>query len=193
MMMSPYGLDGSTPPGVKGFAQLYSPAVSSTGTFDATKGLDSLSMLGSPLAMQSVAGAVLPSPLPFGTPMHMTPWPMYPWAHTMHSQSPYPSFMSPGSTVSSAFRMSPISSHYSPGGAPPKTAMFGRSMSTPLRSEGRRNTAMRINRTQFSPPSPHHNHVDINRIKAGTDVRTTVCPHYFEPLPHSLTTADHAP
>ncbi|KAG8161846.1 hypothetical protein KVR01_008833 [Diaporthe batatas] len=174
MMMSPFGLGGMTPPGVNCYAQLHSPAISTVGSFDVTKGLDNVSMVGSPFSMHSMAGAVLPSPLSSGTPMPMTPWPMYQWAHALHSPSTYPGYMSPGYTVPSAFQMSPVSSHQSPGVASPNTAMFGRPMPIGLRPEGRRNTAMRINRTQFSPPSPHHNHVDINRIKAGTDVRTTI-------------------
>lgn len=177
MTMSPFGLGGRTPPGVNCFAQLHSPAISNTGNFDASKGLDNMSMVGSPLALQSMTGAVLPSALSPGSPTPMTPWPMYQWAHALHSPSTYSGFIYPGYTVPSAFQMAPISPHQSTGVASPKAAMFGRPMSTPLRSEGRRNTAMRINRTQFSPPSPHHNHVDINRIKAGTDVRTTVCTH----------------
>ncbi|POS81438.1 hypothetical protein DHEL01_v200170 [Diaporthe helianthi] len=174
MMMSPFGLGGRTPPGANFYAQMHSPPLSNNGNFDATKGLDNMSMVGPTLAMQSMAGVVLPSALSPGNPMPMTPWPMYQWAHALQSPSTYPGFMSPGYAVPSAFQMSPISPHQSPGVASPKAAMFGRPMSTSLRSEGRRNTAMRINRTQFSPPSPHHNHVDINRIKAGTDVRTTI-------------------
>lgn len=179
MMMSPFGLDGKTPPGVNCRAQLHSPTLTSTGSFDVPNGLDSMSLMNSPLAMQSMPGASFPPALSFGNPMHMTSWPMYPWPNAVHSpQSSYPGFMSPGpiqTATPSQFQMSPMSSHQSPGAASPKTNMFGRPSPTFQRSEGRRNTAMRINRTQFSPPSPHHNHVDINRIKAGTDVRTTVC------------------
>ncbi|KAG6365432.1 hypothetical protein INS49_007043 [Diaporthe citri] len=178
MMMSPFGLDGKTPPGVNCCAQLHSPAVTSTGSFDAPNGLDSMPLMSSPLAMQSMAGAAFPPALSFGNPMHMTSWPIYPWPNAVHSpQSSYPGFMSPGpiqTATPSQFQMSPMSSHQSPGAASPKTNMFGRPSPTFQRSEGRRNAAMRINRTQFSPPSPHHNHVDINRIKAGTDVRTTI-------------------
>lgn len=196
-MMSPFGLGGRTPPGTNFCAQLHSPVVTSTGNFDAASGLDSMSSMSSPLAMQSMAGALVPSALSFGNPMHMAPWPMYPWTPAVHSpQNSYPGFMSPGSisaATPSAFQMSPVSSHQSPGAPSPKTNMFGRPISTFQRSEGRRNTAMRINRSQFSPPSPHHNHVDINRIKAGTDVRTTVCLDHSLNLLQWLMTTDHAP
>ncbi|PSR94599.1 RNA recognition motif 2-domain-containing protein [Coniella lustricola] len=42
------------------------------------------------------------------------------------------------------------------------------------RSDSRRRNATRVNRSTFSPPGPHHNHVDINKIREGTDVRTTI-------------------
>lgn len=42
------------------------------------------------------------------------------------------------------------------------------------RTDGRRNNAMRVARTSFYNSSTHHNHVDVNRIREGTDVRTTV-------------------
>lgn len=42
------------------------------------------------------------------------------------------------------------------------------------RSSDRRQNAARVNRAHFSPPGPHHNHVDINKIREGTDVRTTI-------------------
>lgn len=42
------------------------------------------------------------------------------------------------------------------------------------RSNDRRQNAPRVNRASFSPPGPHHNHVDINKIREGTDVRTTI-------------------
>lgn len=199
MMMSSFGLDGKTPRGVNCSAQLHSPAVSRIGSLEAPNGLDAMSLVSSPLAIQSMAGAVFPSALSLGNSMHMASWPMYPWPHTVHApQGSYHGLMSPESisaTTPSAFQMSPISSHQSPGAASPKMNMFGRPIPGFQRSEGRRNSAMRINRTQFSPPSPHHNHVDINRIKAGTDVRTTVCRTNTPPrhLLHRLMTTDHAP
>lgn len=180
MMMSPFGLGGRTPPGVNGFAQLQTPTVTSAGKVDITSGLENMSLMSSQLSMQSMASAVYPSALSFGSAMQMTQWPMYQWPHAVQSpHQAYPGFMSPGpvpAATPSMFQTSTVSSNQSPGSVVPNTTMFGRPIVPFQRSsEGRRNTATRVNRTQFSPPGPHHNHVDINRIKAGTDVRTTVC------------------
>jgi hypothetical protein len=43
------------------------------------------------------------------------------------------------------------------------------------RLDGRRQNAMRVNRAPFYNNAGHHNHVDVNRIRDGIDVRTTVC------------------
>lgn len=43
------------------------------------------------------------------------------------------------------------------------------------RLDGRRQNAMRVNRSPFFNNAGHHNHVDVNRIRDGIDVRTTVC------------------
>jgi hypothetical protein len=42
-----------------------------------------------------------------------------------------------------------------------------------FRSDGRRQNATRITRSQYNN-STNHNYVDINRIRDGIDVRTTV-------------------
>ncbi|PFH55334.1 hypothetical protein XA68_18564 [Ophiocordyceps unilateralis] len=42
------------------------------------------------------------------------------------------------------------------------------------RSEARRQNAMRISRSSHHSVTGHHNHVDINRIRDGIDVRTTI-------------------
>lgn len=42
------------------------------------------------------------------------------------------------------------------------------------RHEGRRQNAMRVNRSTYYNAAGHHNHVEVNRIREGTDVRTTV-------------------
>ena len=53
--------------------------------------------------------------------------------------------------------------------------MTPRQFQPPLgRGDGRRHNAMRIARSSFYNQNTHHNHVDINRIREGTDVRTTV-------------------
>jgi hypothetical protein len=40
--------------------------------------------------------------------------------------------------------------------------------------EGRRQNAMRVNRSPYYNAASHHNHVDIGRIRDGVDVRSTV-------------------
>lgn len=49
-----------------------------------------------------------------------------------------------------------------------------RSMQAYGRIDGRRQNAMRVNRSPFYNAAGHHNHVDVNRIQGGIDVRTTV-------------------
>ena len=53
---------------------------------------------------------------------------------------------------------------------------FGNPRSFPSyhRADGRRQNAMRIARAPYFNPAGHHNHVDVNRIREGIDVRTTV-------------------
>ncbi|KAL2017300.1 hypothetical protein VTK56DRAFT_2323 [Thermocarpiscus australiensis] len=42
------------------------------------------------------------------------------------------------------------------------------------RLENRRQNAMRVNRSPYYNAASHHNHVDVNRIRDGIDVRTTI-------------------
>ncbi|KAK4135486.1 hypothetical protein BT67DRAFT_401055 [Trichocladium antarcticum] len=42
------------------------------------------------------------------------------------------------------------------------------------RLDNRRHTAMRVNRSPYYNAAGHHNHVDVNRIRDGIDVRTTI-------------------
>lgn len=64
--------------------------------------------------------------------------------------------------------MSPLFSHHSRG-----ITMAG-VMPASARTEPRRQHATRINRSPYYNVASHHNHVDVNRIREGTDVRTTV-------------------
>lgn len=48
------------------------------------------------------------------------------------------------------------------------------SMSCSPKPEPRRQNASRVNRSPYYNVTSHHNHVDVNRIREGTDVRTTV-------------------
>ncbi|AEO58122.1 hypothetical protein MYCTH_2118584 [Thermothelomyces thermophilus ATCC 42464] len=64
---------------------------------------------------------------------------------------------------------------------PPDTPMAIRSEFTSPRSiqpyarlDGRRHGAMRANRSHNFNNAGHHNHVDVNRIRDGVDVRTTI-------------------
>ncbi|KAF9869366.1 hypothetical protein CkaCkLH20_13177 [Colletotrichum karsti] len=52
-------------------------------------------------------------------------------------------------------------------------SMAGSSTGSP-RPEPRRQNASRVNRTPYYNVASHHNHVDVNRIREGTDVRTTI-------------------
>ncbi|OHF00555.1 RNA recognition domain-containing protein 2 [Colletotrichum orchidophilum] len=52
-------------------------------------------------------------------------------------------------------------------------SMMG-SMSSGARAEPRRQNAARVNRSPYYNVASHHNHVDVHRIREGTDVRTTI-------------------
>lgn len=54
------------------------------------------------------------------------------------------------------------------------------------RTDSRRQNAVRVNRSSYYNNASHHNHVDVNRIREGSDVRTTVSPMLSGP---SITTA----
>ncbi|GKT73313.1 RNA recognition domain-containing protein 2 [Colletotrichum tofieldiae] len=47
-------------------------------------------------------------------------------------------------------------------------------VSSSTRGEPRRQNAARVNRSPHYTVASHHNHVDVNRIREGTDVRTTI-------------------
>ncbi|UKZ52280.1 hypothetical protein TrVGV298_006055 [Trichoderma virens] len=49
-----------------------------------------------------------------------------------------------------------------------------RAFSGAERADARRQNAMRISRSTYHNTTTHHNHVDINRIRDGIDVRTTI-------------------
>lgn len=64
---------------------------------------------------------------------------------------------------------------------PPNTPMAVRGEFTSPRNiqiyarlDGRRQVGMRVNRSHYLNNASHHNHVDVNRIRDGLDVRTTV-------------------
>jgi len=81
-------------------------------------------------------------------------------------------------TGSSMSTFSPgFGSSYSPSYA----SRYGSGPGSPARPTGLRQNAVQIPRNRSRIPNPsssHHNHVDIDRIKKGIDVRTTVSkPH----------------
>lgn len=66
---------------------------------------------------------------------------------------------------------------------PPSPALTSQNNQSPSRMlsnygrpEARRQNATRISRSPHHNAAGHHNHVDINRIREGIDVRTTVSP-----------------
>jgi hypothetical protein len=61
-----------------------------------------------------------------------------------------------------------------------------RTVSSFGRSDHRRQNAARVNRSALQTLTSHHNHVDVNRIRDGIDVRTTVCSTWHLCLPWVL-------
>lgn len=112
-----------------------------------------------------------------------TPWPgqWYFSAQTPQLVQPsYPGFLTRGSTPTASSLgvqvMTPMSQKL-PGTGSMLSPPLSTSMSVQSgfqRSDSRRRNATRVTRSSFSPPGPHHNHVDINKIREGTDVRTTI-------------------
>lgn len=58
------------------------------------------------------------------------------------------------------------------------------------RPDNRRQNATRVHRSSYYNVAGHHNHVDVNRIREGTDVRTTVSNSAHHKAPHWLLTLD---
>lgn len=123
-------------------------------------------------------------PMPSAS-VHFPAFTMYP----LMCQSPYApsmSYMVDGlASTGQTSPMAPISPGYPGLGplyqTPPSPALTShnqqspsRSVSSYARSEARRQNAARINRSPHHNAAGHHNHVDIQRIREGIDVRTTV-------------------
>lgn len=205
----PYVPDNETAQGTDGFNHFPLPTVPSTCIPDITTGLENMSMVDiqQPIpALQTIGNAMVPSGLPFCNSGHSSQWHMVPWGFAYHTPQgnsfPYSSIMSHGpstpapsnstfatmSTMSSDVSiMSPFSSRQSSGSV--NSVQHGysnpRQGQSLYRSDGRRQNATRISRGYFSPPGPHHNHVDIQKIKEGTDVRTTVRQYTFHLVVHN--------
>ncbi len=120
------------------------------------------------------------SPFPFTTPSNTQfPFRKYPnGLYTPSSLSSYqtPTWSSSGSPCSEFPQQSPIWSAFSPG-------TIGQERGAPLLSQTRQGHYVQQQRGQGpmavrrypDNSSGHHNVVDIERIRQGTDVRTTVC------------------
>ena len=89
---------------------------------------------------------------------------MQPRSHTGIAPSSNYSLVSPLMSPSSSFASTEL--------------MTPRQFQPLNRGDGRRNNAMRVTRNSFYNQNTHHNHVDTNRIREGTDVRTTVSSQY---------------
>lgn len=143
------------------------------------EGLDQQQRINSASVTRSMAPSDMRVHPPFG---------MYP----VMFQSPFTSGMpyvleslSPSGTQGAVTPMAPMSPPYSVVGSlyhtPPSPALTSQNSFSPSRSlagfrshDARRQNAMRVNRSTYHNVATHHNHVDINRIREGIDVRTTV-------------------
>ena len=87
-----------------------------------------------------------------------------------------------GSTPHSTAQLTPgYRSMSSPFQTPPSPALTvqknfspSRSMTKYNRLDSRRQHALRVSRSPYQSSSSNHNHVDVDRIREGIDVRTTV-------------------
>lgn len=195
MFMLPYVPDDEHVEGTSGFSQVPSPMIPGTGLSDITTGLENMSLHGLQQPIQPIGTSMAPSTLPFNSPGHGPQWHMVPWGYTHYTPQVAPvsyqnvlshgpstpansssnlAMMSPMS--SNTLSMTPFSSRQSSGSVMAMHHEFSspRPSQGLYRADGRRQNATRINRGYFNPPGPHHNHVDIQKIKEGTDVRTTV-------------------
>ncbi|KAK1598814.1 RNA recognition domain-containing protein 2 [Colletotrichum navitas] len=112
---------------------------------------------------------------PFG--IQVPPFTMWPILCQPQFQPHGPYLLNDGQRVPSASAMSspatyqfsgPMFSHSSHA-----VSAMG-SMSPTARNESRRQSAARVNRSPYYNVASHHNHVDVNRIREGIDVRTTI-------------------
>ncbi|EFQ36757.1 RNA recognition domain-containing protein 2 [Colletotrichum graminicola M1.001] len=112
---------------------------------------------------------------PFG--IQVPPFAMWPILCQPQFQPHGPYLLNEGQRLPSAPAMSsptayqfsgPVFSHSS------HTVSATGSMSPISRNESRRQGAARVNRSPYYNVASHHNHVDVNRIREGIDVRTTI-------------------
>ena len=131
----------------------------------------------------------------------LTMYPMF-FSPTMSTSIPYvldsfvasPQGSTPLSTaqITPAYRgmRSPFQTPPSPALTIQKSLSPSRSMNEYNRLDSRRQNALRVNRLPYQSSSSNHNHVDVDRIREGIDVRTTVL---WTKLKHLERTANCCP
>lgn len=179
MALGPYpaGMSYNMPPSMHlyNLLNVQSPMFPGVSAKDLTAQLDSLSLYNS--QQRGVqAPAIMNSPV---RPAHPT---QYPWnAQGVVSGSPtyasrvFHSVMAQGHTPTGSMngsRSLAMSSVYSS----PQSMPRSNNPSPRFQRHGvHRQNAPRVSRQQhFAAPGPHHNHVDVNKIREGVDVRTTI-------------------
>lgn len=125
-----------------------------------------------------------------GDPHYNAPIAMYPFMFQAPFTPAVPymldsSFL-PGAQTGSGSPLTPFAPQYPIFGTlyqtPPSPALTSHNSYSPSRTfsgaaeraDARRQNAMRMSRSTYHSTTTHHNHVDINRIRDGIDVRTTV-------------------
>ncbi|KAK5988744.1 Meiosis protein mei2 [Cladobotryum mycophilum] len=179
---------GLTTEGIQLFATSYHPdSVSAYDLAEAFEGI-SVSKMPAELAQQhEPSGPTATRPGPADIRVH-APFAMYPFMF----HSPYTPSMSymldsfvPIGQANPANPMTTFPPTYPVYGSlyqtPPSPALTAQNNYSPsrqlpgtARADARRQNAMRVNRSSYHNIATHHNHVDINRIRDGIDVRTTI-------------------
>ncbi|KAF3770366.1 hypothetical protein M406DRAFT_285012 [Cryphonectria parasitica EP155] len=190
LLLAPLSLGGQAAP-LFSLNDYGGSGLRNTTVSDLTAQLDNMSLHRSRHAVQLQEPSTIAS-VNLGSPVQLTQWPgswglSSPMSHLV--QPAYPNIMSRAVTPASSSLdlrvMSPMSPAF-PMTRSPFSSPLSKSISTRVsfpsprlaqgfqRSDPRRQNAMRVNRSHFSPPGPHHNHVDIKKIQEGIDVRTTI-------------------
>ncbi|ROW14442.1 hypothetical protein VPNG_03848 [Cytospora leucostoma] len=150
MFMSPYVPGNENTEVMDGFNQFPPSMEPSTGLSDNATGLGSMSLAGFQQAMP-IGASMVPSTMPFGS-----------------SHSLLPKFHTSWTQYSRSFELELYHNE-------PNELRFVYDDTVFFASFAKlSHNATRISRGYFSPPGPHHNHVDIQKIREGTDVRTTI-------------------
>ncbi|KAL7787019.1 hypothetical protein V8C37DRAFT_412260 [Trichoderma ceciliae] len=179
---------GISTEGIQLFASAYNfDALSASGITDAMEEMaigkradDPDQRLGSVSSNSSQAGQGDPH---FNAPIAMYPF-MFQTPFTPAMPYMLDSFL-PTAQTSSSSPLTPFTPQYPIFGTlyqtPPSPALTAQNNYSPSRTfsgaeraDARRQNAMRISRSAYHSTTTHHNHVDINRIRDGIDVRTTI-------------------